>query len=57
MKSLVVSRQRDRLLVRLQNHENSALKRLAHAVTVKDRRAAAATYSRMHNRHNKSLAN
>lgn len=57
MKSLVVSRQRDRLLVRLQNHENGALKRLAHAVTVKDRRADAATYSRMHNRHNKSLAN
>ena len=57
MKSLVVSGQREKLLDRLQNHENGALKRLAHAVQAKNNRADAVTYSRMHNRHNKNLAN
>lgn len=57
MKSLVVSRQRDKLMVRLQSHNNSALKRLANAVAVKNSRSNASAYSRMHNRHNKSLAN
>ena len=57
MKSLVVSAQREKLLDRLQKHENGALNRLALAVQAKENRADAATYSRMHNRHNKNLAN
>ena len=57
MKSVVVSRQREKLLTRLQSHENGALKRLAQAVRVKENSADTSSYSRMHNRHNKSLAN
>ena len=56
MQSLVVSRQRENLIDRLQKHENNAIKRLAHAVQAKESRADTATYSRMHNRHNKNLA-
>lgn len=57
MKSQIALAQRRHLITRLQSHERVALQRLAQAVKSRENRVDASRYSRMHHKHNKSLAN
>ncbi len=57
MKGQIAVEQRKNLARRLRAHERSALNRLAQAVEARDGQVHALNYSRMHHKHNKSLAN
>lgn len=57
MKGQIAQAKRRNLIDRLQTHERGALRRLAHAVRDRDSRVDTLNYSRMHHKHNKSLAN